>query len=190
MVMLASDARTLAPLADFYAAAGRPLPAVETVGRDEVPVTLRELLSAPRPLTPRLEDHHGEPLALRVLERRQDGGRYARRVVLVRADGVPVVLGAIAIDLGRLSPALRAEVLAEETPFGHILATATAKPDALLRIGCDAFIAEALALPSRHDVQLFGRRRTLVDASGVTLATILEILAPTSEQAYRQPATA
>src|SRR6185436_9019455 len=178
--MTVRDARTLAPLADFYVAAGRPLPVVETVGHDDLPPALRDLLSAPRPLTPRLEDHHGESLALRVLERRRDGDRYARRIVLVRGDGVPVVLGAIAIDLDRLTPALRAEVLAEEVPFGHILATATAtaRPDALLRVQCDAFIADALELSPRRDLQLYGRRRTLVDAEGATMATVVEILAP------------
>jgi chorismate-pyruvate lyase len=176
--MSARDARRLTRLADFYVAAGRPLPAVETVGHEELPPALRDLLSAPRPLTPRLEDHHGEALALRVLERRRDGDRYARRIVLVRGDGVPVVLGAIAIDLDRLTPALRAEVLAEEVPFGHILATATARPDALLRVQCDAFIADALELAPRRDLQLYGRRRTLVDAEGATMATVVEILAP------------
>jgi len=176
--MIAGDARTLAPLADFYIAAGRPLPAVETVGHDDLPPMLRDLLSAPRPLTPRLEDHHGEALALRVLERRRDGERYARRIVLVRRDGVPVVLGALALDLTRLSPSLRAAVLAEEVPFGHILATATAKPDALLRVVCDALIADALALSPRRDLQLYGRRRTLVDASGAIFASIVELLPP------------
>ena len=91
--MTPSDAWTLAPLAGFYAAAGRTLPPVEIIGSDEVPVAYRELLSAPRPLTPRLEDRHGEALALRVLERRRAGDDYARRIVLVRGDGVPVVLG-------------------------------------------------------------------------------------------------
>lgn len=175
--MVESDASILAPLAGFYAAAGRPLPAAHAIPGAAMPRVVAQLLSAPEPLTPRLEEHVGEALALRVLERRRDGDRYARCVVLVRGDGVPAVLGAIAIDLGRLSPAVRADVLAETVPFGHLLGNAIARPDALLRVGCDRFLAGALAL-SDHDRHLYGRRRTVTDASGATIATILEILAP------------
>lgn len=182
--MVESDASILAPLVGFYAAAGRPLPAAHTIGGAAMPRVVARLLSAPEPLTPRLEAHVGEALALRVLERRRDGDRYARCVVLVRGDGIPVVLGAIAIDLRRLAPAVRAEVLAETVPFGHLLANASAHPDALLSVACDRFIADALAL-SERDVRLYGRRRTLTDASGAVIATILEVLAPEPEQLAR-----
>jgi hypothetical protein len=182
--MVESDASILAPLAGFYAAAGRPLPAVHAIAGTAMPRVAARLLSAPEPLTPRLEEHVGEALALRVLERRRDGDRYARCVVLVRGDGVPAVLGAIAIDLARLAPALRAAVLGEVIPFGHLLANASARPDALLRVACDRFIADALALPD-HDLHLYGRRRTLTDASGAVIATILEVLAPEPKRLAR-----
>ena len=175
--MVERDASILAPLAGFYAAAGRPLPAVHAVDAVDLPPDLRELLLAPEPLTPRLEERHGAELMLRVLERCHDGERYARRVVLVRGDGVPVVLGAIEIDLARLAPDRRAEVLAETVPFGHILASAVADPDALLRVACDPFIAAALALP-RARGWLYGRHRSVGDADGATIATVVEILAP------------
>lgn len=175
--MVESDASILAPLARFYAAAGRPLPATQRVAGPAMPRVLADLLGAPEPLTPRLEEHVGDALALRVLDRHRDGDRYARCVVLVRGDGVPAVLGAIAIDLGRLAPTVRAAVLAETVPFGHLLGDAIAHPDALLRVACDHFIADALALPD-HDLHLYGRRRTLTDTSGAVIATILEILAP------------
>ncbi len=97
-------------------------------------------------------------------------------MVLTRGDGVPVVLGAIAIDLARLGSERRAEVLAETVPFGHIVAEAFADPDALLRVACDPFIADALGLDGFHG-WLYGRRRTLTDGAG-TVATIVEILAP------------
>ena len=182
--MVERDASILAPLAGFYAAAGHPLPAVHAVDVIDLPSELRELLRAPEPLTPRLENRHGEELALRVLERRRVGERYARRVVLVRGDGAPVVLGAIEIDLALLAADRRAEVLAETVPFGHILASAMADPDALLRVACDPFIAGALALP-RAQGWLYGRRRTVGDADGATIATVVEILAPDPERSAR-----
>ncbi len=177
--MVAGEASILAPLASFYGAAGRALPRVATLADGAVPDAVAALLRPASPLTPRLERRHGEALALRVLERRREGDMYARCVVLVRADGVPVVLGAIEIDLGRLPAAMRAEVLAEAVPFGHIFATANAAPDALLRVTCDDWIGAALGLAD-HDGWLYGRRRTLVDERGAVVATIVEILAPAS----------
>jgi chorismate-pyruvate lyase len=174
--MPAGDARILGPLAGFYVAAGRPLPRLETLAADALPEPLRALLTDALPLTPRLEERHGETLALRVLERRRDGDRYARRIVLVRSDGMPVALGAIEIDLARLAPAWRAEVLAETTPFGHIVAV-SAQPEALFRVACDDLVGDALSLRDRGR-WLYGRRRTLVDDAQVTLARIVEILAP------------
>jgi hypothetical protein len=97
---------------------------------------------------------------------------------------VPVVLGAITIDLARLAPDRRAEVLAETVPFGHILASAVADPDALLRVACDPVIAAALALP-RPEGWLYGRRRTIRDAAAAPIATVVEILAPESEPSER-----
>ena len=179
----------LAPLDRFYAGAGIALPAVEIVGDAALPADVRALLTTAGPLTPRLEDHHGEALTLRVLERRCNGDDYARRVVLVGADDVPVLLGAIAVDLARLPPALRAAVVAERVPFGHIVANGMARPRALLRIACDASIATALALPIGEQC-LYGRRRTVVDERAALVATIVEILAPARQERARSSRSA
>ncbi|MCC6765553.1 MAG: hypothetical protein IT293_12910 [Deltaproteobacteria bacterium] len=179
------DASILAPLAGFYAAAGCALPAAEAIADGDVPSEQRALLRAPEPLTPRLETRHGARLALRVLERRRVGDRYARRVVLARADGVPVAMGAIAMDLARLDARTRAAVLAEDVPFGHILGDAIAEPDALLRVACDASIAAALELEAGAPGWLYGRRRTIRDAAGAPIASVVEILAPESPPRVR-----
>ena len=175
--MVAGDASILAPLASFYAAG--TLPKVEPVDEQGVPATVAALLRPPSPLTPRLEAHYGEALGLRVLERRRAGDVYARRIVLLRGDGAPVALGAIEIDLARLPAAMRADVLAETVPFGRIFVTAHARPDALFRVACDAALRAALALDG-FDGWLYGRRRTLVDERGATVATIVDVLAALS----------
>ncbi len=167
----------LGPLEPFYAAAGLAPPAVEIVTAAEVPSVPRRLLEVAGPLTPRLEHHHGEPLALRVLERRRGGDLYARRIVLVRGDGVPVVLGAIEVDLTRLTPLARAEVLRERLPFGHVLGDALGQPEAFLRVRPDSVMAAALVITADGE-PLYGRRRTLLDADRAVVATIVELLAP------------
>jgi chorismate-pyruvate lyase len=183
------DASILAPLAGFYAAAGRTAPVAEAVAATDVPPDIRGLLGPPEALTPRLEDRHGEQLALRVLERRRAGDRYARRIVLVRGDGVPVALGAIVLDLARLDARARAAVLAESVPFGHILRGAVAEPDALLRVACDAAIAAALEIEPRLGGWLYGRRRTIRDATGATVAAVVDILAPDAPPRVRARST-
>jgi chorismate-pyruvate lyase len=175
--MPAGSGSPLAPLDRFYVAAGLALPSVEVVAASDVPVAMRHLLTAPGPLTPRLEDHHG-PLALRVLERRRNGDDYARRVVLLD-DDAPVLLGAIAVDLARLPPAVRAAVLAERQPFGHVVTTGMTKPSALLRIAPDAALTAALRLPAdAAGAWLYGRRRTVIDERAAVVATIVDVLAP------------
>jgi hypothetical protein len=47
----------------------------------------------------------------------------------------------------------------------------------LLRVACDPFIGAALDVAG-FDGWLYGRRRTLADARGATIARIVEILAP------------
>jgi chorismate-pyruvate lyase len=187
--VVAGDASILAPLASFYAAAGLTLPAVETVDEGDVPPALASLLRPPTPLTPRLEAHYGEALVLRVLDRRRVGDRYARRVVLVRGDGSPALLGAIELDLARLPAATRAAVLAETAPFGHVFPAAHARPDAIFRVACDAQMRAALGLDG-YDGWLYGRRRTLVDERGAVVATIVDVLAARTEQARSSRANA
>jgi chorismate-pyruvate lyase len=180
--MSSASGSLLAPLDRFYARAGIALPAVEVIAAAALPADARDLLTTAGPLTPRLEDHHGAPLTLRVLERRRTGDDYARRVVLVDTDDVPVLLGAIAVDLARLPPAMRAAVLAERVPFGHIVAHGMTRPSALLRIACDAAMATALELPA-GEAWIYGRRRAVLDESGAVTATIVDVLAPVRERA-------
>ena len=174
--MPAAVGSLLAPLDRFYAAAGLALPTVEVVAEADVPRDVRDLLTAPGPLTPRLEGRHGGPLTLRVLERRRQGDDYARRVVLLDED-VPVLLGAIAVDLARLPPAVRGAVVAERSPFGRVVTAGMQKPSVLLRVAPDTSIAAALQL-TVGDAWLYGRRRTVVDERAAVVATIVDVLAP------------
>ena len=176
--MPADSGSLLAPLDRFYAAAGLAPPSVEVVTAADVPGDVRELLAAPGPLTPRLEDRRGGALTLRVLERRRIGDDYARRVVLVDRADVPVLLGAIAVDLARLPPAVRAGVVEERLPFGRVFTTGMPRPGVLLRIAADASIAAALRLPAVDGAWLYGRQRSVIDERAAAVATIVDVLAP------------
>ena len=138
----------------------------------------------PGPLTHRLEARERQPLALRVLERSRNGDTYARRIVLLRsADAAPLALGAIKVDLAPLPPDVQAAVLAEVEPFGRIVRNGTTLRARLFRIVPDPSITQALGIMNGE--WLYGRRRTLVDEHGGTLASIVEILAPQPRGARR-----
>jgi hypothetical protein len=178
--MVERDASILAPLAGFYAAPGAAAGRASVRSTRSTAAELRELLRAPEPLTPRLEDRHGETLrcacwsAAASASAMRDAWCWcaatACRSCSVRSRST-----------SRVSPPTRrAEVLAETVPFGHILATAVADPDAFLRVVSDPLIAAALQLSSIGG-WLYGRRRTVGDDAGATVATIVEILAPDGE---------
>jgi chorismate-pyruvate lyase len=175
----------LAPLDEFYAALAVEPPRLVLVEAHELPPAERTLLPEPGALTARLEKRERQPVALRVLERTRAGDVYRRRVVLQRAaDATPLALGAIRVDLARVSPEVKDAILAEREPFGRIVALdgdgvrVTAR---LFRIEADTAIAAALRLAA--GVLLHGRSRIVTARDGATIAEIAEILAPTGASA-------
>ena len=167
------------PLDDFYAQAGRDLPAIEPMAGDAVPEPYKSLLVHQDDMTPTLEKFHGERIHLAVLSRQQRDDFYFREVVLLldKSDK-PVEFGAIKINLALFPPAARKEILDERRPLGTLLAdyaiTHASRPKAFLRVQSDDFINAALKLSQSQ--WLYGRRNTLWDPQQRPLAEIVEIL--------------
>lgn len=89
---------------------------------EDVPEPYRGLLVHEHHMTVTVEAHHGEPVDVRVLEYRQDGEVYSRKILLVlRSTGKVVQFGIVRIDLSRTSPEVRAALLTRQTPVGRIL---------------------------------------------------------------------
>lgn len=169
------------PLDEFYARAGRPLPAIAAIPGSRVPQPYRSLLVHDRDMTPTLEDFHQRAIHLELLSRVHRDDFYFREVVLL-LDGTdqPVEFGAIKIHLSVFPNAARREILEERLPLGHILAehriVHTSRPKAFLRVKSDDFMNGALRLQGACD--LFGRRNTLLDPARHPIAEIVEILPP------------
>ena len=167
------------PLDEFYAEAGQPLPPLNQVEGEAVPEPYRTLLVHQNDMTPTLEKFHGSLVQLDVLGSRRTGSAYFREVIL-RLDGTnaPVEFGAIKINLDLFAPASRAQILAEKQPLGHILhkynIPHTSRPRAYLRLASDKLISQVLELTGAR--VLYGRRNTLYDPQGNSLAEIVEIL--------------
>jgi chorismate-pyruvate lyase len=160
-----TQVEVLDPLADYYAARGKPLPTVTN-------------------MTPTLEAFHGQALDLRVYSKSGDASTLRRTVTLLgRNDGTPVEFGAIRIELAPFSEDVRAAICACSDPLGAILRDYDiehhSKPTAFFSVNSDDVIETALApnaIP--RDTPLYGRHNELSDGQGRRLARVTEILPP------------
>jgi len=169
------------PLDSFYERSGLALPPLERIDGEAMPEPYKSLLVHERDMTSTLENFHGRRVQLNLISRHVTGPDYFREVVLVLEDGgQPVEFGAIHIHLDRFTAEVRALILQERLPLGRILndnnITYISQPKAYLRLASDRTIDRLLTLRGVHI--LFGRRNTLLDPEGRSLAEIVEILPP------------
>jgi hypothetical protein len=167
------------PLNNFYSRNGHPLPPLEEIDSGKIPEPYKSLLVHQNDMTSTLENFHGAPIHLRLVSRLQDGAEYFREVALL-LDGSekPVEFGAIKINLDLFPPAASEKILEEKWPLGRILKEYgirfSSQPRGFLRIASDKLINSVLHLSGAH--LLYGRRNTLTDPAGRSLAEIVEIL--------------
>jgi hypothetical protein len=161
----------------------RPALEATLVAAEEVPQPQRKLLVHHRDMTSTLRRHYGEPIALRVLDRKLTRDHYARHIVLETArTGRAVEYGAIRVYLPLLSPQARTDVLAARTPMGAILAAHGVSyhccPGAYFKLRSNELINQSLGLDDSQWV--YGRCNCLDDQQGQTIAEVIEILPPGS----------
>jgi chorismate-pyruvate lyase len=171
------------PLDEFYSRSGSTLPPLDQIDGQAVPEPYRTLLVHDHDMTSTLENFHHADIQLRLIGRERKGDDYFREVLLVlEGSERPVEFGAIQIHLGRFPEKARQEILEERYPLGHVLKDHAipyaSRPKAFLRIASDKIINALLNLQGAH--VLYGRRNTLSNPAGESLAEIVEILPPTA----------
>jgi chorismate-pyruvate lyase len=169
------------PMNEFYERSGVPLPPVVRVEGCDVPEPYRSLLVHDRDMTPTLAEAYQRNMLLRILQRFLDDKVFSREIVLeAEGDSRIVVYAAIKIYLGLFPPEAKRLILEGKTPFGTVLQRQgivhTSRPLAFFRVPADDVIKRALGLRG-HPV-LYGRRNALLNAGGVPLAQVLEIVPP------------
>jgi chorismate-pyruvate lyase len=89
---------------------------------DDVPEPANQLLAHNHHMTVTVERFHDCPVNVKVLESTTQGDHYSRKIILTRqSDDVVVMFGIVRLDMSVLSPEVRAEIEAKETPLGRIL---------------------------------------------------------------------
>jgi hypothetical protein len=94
----------------------------QPVAPSEMPEAYRRLLAHENHMTVTVEEHHGCPVDVVVLERRISGTHYARKIVLCRqSDHEVVQFGIMRVKLDQLSAATCEAIRREDAPLGRIL---------------------------------------------------------------------
>lgn len=175
------NADLLYPLSLFCQNAGHPLPSVEIIRGEDMPMPYRDLLVHHGDMTSRLEEYHQAPLELELLHREHTPETYRREVILrMQTTGLPVEYGAIEIDLEQFEGELRELILEEHLPLGGLLnrfgIRYCSRPLAFIQLGPDAVMQQVFQMPEAR--QFYGRCNQLLTDGNRPLARIVEVLRP------------
>lgn len=152
----------------------------EHVAAPLMPEPYRKMLAHDHHMTVTMEQHHGGPVDVSVLARREIDGKYCRKILLTRRGTDQVVqFGIVRFDFSYVTPAVREEILSEETPLGRVLIRHNVLRHidlgALLRIEAGPGLASLLMMP---DAGLTYGRLATIFCNGRPAVDLLEITAP------------
>jgi chorismate-pyruvate lyase len=109
-------------LAGLFYANIAELGTFEEVLAESVPEPYRHLLAHHEHMTVAVERHHGSRVDVQVLQTKQTGDYYSRKIVLHRqSDGRPVLFGIPRLNLRLVDDEVQREILSENKPLGRVL---------------------------------------------------------------------
>jgi hypothetical protein len=132
---------------------------------DAIPQPQDALLVHHEHMTVMLQKHHGAPVAVQVLEEHHDGDIYTRKIALSPIPDGPVVeWGICRLDFRHISPEVRDEILAKQTPLGAILIShdvhRRVKPRYFLRLPPHSDVLKMFGAPDNVE-PVYGRIGTI-----------------------------
>lgn len=136
------------------------------------------LLNHESHMTVTVERHHQSPVDVKVLDTRQDGSFYSRKILLNRQsdDGV-VQFGIVSIDTDALQPDIFAEIAQQKTPLGRILINHGVLRDVhlnnLYQITAGPELAKHFGIAEGETV---AGRTAIIDCDGKPAIGLLEIV--------------
>lgn len=96
----------------------------EHVSSSLIPEPYKQLLAHEHHMTVTMENYHGCPVNVSVLNEFSDDDIYARQIILTRTtDGVPVQFGIVRFDFRYVTRQVRDEIMAGQIPLGRVLIT-------------------------------------------------------------------
>ncbi|MBM3998239.1 MAG: hypothetical protein FJ297_01645 [Planctomycetes bacterium] len=156
----------------------------ERVRGNELPDTERALLDHGNHMTETVEVFWGEPVDVEVLDRRAEGARYARKILLRRRSNRAVVLFALVrLELGFLSEEVRGDIVSERIPLGRTLiehgVLRHVRRVGIWKLKCGIELARHFSVVS--GALVYGRT-ALIHCGGAAAVELLEIVPPMRRQ--------
>ncbi len=166
----------------FYADAAA-LGQFQSVARADTPPVYRALLHHEHHMTVTVENFHGGPVDVEVLETRTDGDRYARKILLRRqSDGAVVQFGIVRINLGIVDASVRQAIESQKLPLGRVLIEhGVLRKIHLLqlwRVRPGPDLCQMFTM--RPDQATYGRT-AVIECNGEAAVELLEIVTPVVE---------
>ncbi len=137
-----------------------------------------KLLAHDHHMTVTLEQHHGCPVDVHVIESKTEDGRYSRKITLTRqSDDAVVMFGLVRMDRTVFSDEVRNEIESQRTPLGRVLiendVLRSVRLMQLYRIESPQDLADTLGI--KAGAVCFGRT-AMIYCDGAEAIELLEIV--------------
>jgi chorismate-pyruvate lyase len=155
----------------------------ELIDRADAPPVYRALLHHEHHMTVTVENFHGCPVNVRVLETRRDNDHYARKILLTRqSDGEVVQFGIMRLNLAIVSDDVRREIESQQIPLGRLLiAHNVLRKITLMQLYRIRPGADLCRLFEMGPKEITYGRTALIDFDGEPAVELLEIVTPVRE---------
>jgi hypothetical protein len=145
-----------------------------------MPEPYRAMLAHDHHMTVTMEEYHRRPVDVHVLAEREVDGLYCRKILLTKQGTDTVVqFGIIRFDFSFVTPVVKAEILARDTPLGRVLIRHNVLRHidlgALLKLEAGPGLSKHLHMPK--GATTYGRLATIF-CNGRPAVDLLEIAAP------------
>lgn len=167
-------------LTSLFPGEGPLIERAEHIPSSLTPEPYKQMLVHDHHMTVTMEQYHGTPVTVEVLEQKFEDPIYSRKIVLHRSDnGLPVQFGIVRFNFSYITPAVRAELLEGKIPLGRVLINHNVLRHidlgAILKIMPGAWLARALNCTP--DTTLYGRMATIF-CNQQPAVDLLEVPAP------------
>jgi len=158
----------------------------EHIAAELAPEPYHTLLVHAHHMTVTMEAYHQTSVDVRVLNRHTTGDTYCREIILLKHGTSQVVqYGIVRLNLNSISPQVRQEILAEQTPLGRVLiqhdVLRQIELAAILRLECGPHLSSLFQVANKTIT--YGRLATIF-CDGQPAIDLLEVSTPLPGQ-YR-----
>jgi chorismate-pyruvate lyase len=170
-------------LVELFYPAPQDLGEFEEVRREDTPPVYRALLHHEHHMTVTVENFHGCPVDVRVLDVNLSGNHYARKILLTRErDGQVVQFGIMRLNFDYINKQIRRDIESQKIPLGRVLiehdVLRVIHLVGLWRVAPGPDLCQLLGMAPGEST--YGRT-AVIDCNGEPAVELLEIVTPVRE---------